>query len=254
MSSKHIEDNINSSIKRPQNSFMFFAQKNRHSFSKKYPRMRNDAISTLLGQEWVKLPSNDRQHYVDLAAEEKKRHQEKYPEYKYRPNTKKVKRQTQKIFKKRGRKCKVLAQGKPLIGYFEDTHFPKHISYNFLNTMSNENDSTESEDEFDLLEKYYKNMSLYSDQSKDEHTIPSNKISSTVLLHDISVESELLAYPTIYIPHEIEECSYPDTTILVNNYGINNYGINNYGIIDYDMIDYDQRWHDYEQANSFTLF
>jgi hypothetical protein len=246
MSSTNIEDNINSSIKRPLNSFMFFAQKNRHSFSKKYPHMRNDTISILLGQEWIKLPPNERQHYVNLASEEKIRHQEKYPKYKYKPRIRRIKTDGLKIFKKRGRKRKVLAHEEPLIGYFENIHFSEYTSCKFFNTMNNENDSTESEDEFDLLEKYYKNMSLYSDHSKDEQNISSNKfISDFLLLHDMpSVESEELAYPTVYIPHEIEECSYPDMTILVNDYGINDYGIN----------DYDQRWHDYEQINISTLF
>lgn len=215
MSSTHIDNTINSPIKRPQNSFMKFAQKNRHVYSKKNPDMTNSAISTLLGQEWAKLSLNDRQYYIDLAAEEKIKHQEKYPGYRYTPNINKMKKRNRKIFKKRGRKCKILAHKKqtiemPLMGYFENVNFQKCSSHKSFNTFSHSNYSTdtEEEDDFDRLQNYYKTISFES-------------VNYDVF--DVLQESfdEYILFPTVYISCDpFEECLDSDDCLHPINYDI----------------------------------
>ena len=158
-------------IKRPKNSFMIFAQKYRSIFSKQNPTLTNIEISKLLGNEWFKLSSNDRQYFDDLAANERKEHQVKYPQYKYRPKP----------------AIKSLnstpTQEMPLMGYFDDMA-PKHSNIIFHNslfpdnptcTLSHSNNTTDTEEEekeyFDRLQNYFESVNLEELSEYDDHTI-----------------------------------------------------------------------------------
>lgn len=75
-------------IKRPLNSFMVWAKERRRSMNKSNPRMRNADISKILGEEWRKMSSSDKQPYVQQAVYLRRQHKIEYPHYRYRPRRK----------------------------------------------------------------------------------------------------------------------------------------------------------------------
>ena len=70
-------------VKRPQNSFMCFAQRNRAKFRDDRPDTPNASISILLGQAWRAMDAAARKPYVDAARAEAVNHKENHPDYKY---------------------------------------------------------------------------------------------------------------------------------------------------------------------------
>ena len=75
-------------IKRPANSFMIWAKKNRTKISKENPILNNAQISKLLGQQWKTLSNEEKQICKDKAKQVKQEHKIQFPNYKYRPKKK----------------------------------------------------------------------------------------------------------------------------------------------------------------------
>ncbi len=55
------------------------------------PVTDNIEISVQLGKNWKAESADVKQYYFDLAVEERRKHQELYPDYKYQPRHKKAK-------------------------------------------------------------------------------------------------------------------------------------------------------------------
>ena len=49
------------------------------------------SLSRLCGEAWKALPPGEKKRYIDLAAEEKRRHAEMYPDYRYKPGPRRKK-------------------------------------------------------------------------------------------------------------------------------------------------------------------
>ncbi|KAL2351990.1 high mobility group box domain-containing protein, partial [Cryomyces antarcticus] len=72
-------------IPRPRNSFMLYRQHNQARFIDKHPGIANPEVSKILGELWKSEPASVKEKWKLLAEEEKLRHREKYPEYRYQP-------------------------------------------------------------------------------------------------------------------------------------------------------------------------
>lgn len=75
-------------IKRPLNSFMVWAKEQRRLMNRNNPRMRNAEISKILGEEWRKMPDEDKKPYVEEAVRLRRQHKVDHPNYRYRPRRK----------------------------------------------------------------------------------------------------------------------------------------------------------------------
>lgn len=75
-------------IKRPLNSFMIYRKSRYHDVAAQSGDCNNISVSRIIARLWAAEPENVKQHYQELAAEEKRRHQAMYPWYKYRPRKK----------------------------------------------------------------------------------------------------------------------------------------------------------------------
>lgn len=75
-------------IKRPLNSFMVWAKERRRLMNRNNPRMRNAEISKILGEEWRKMPEEEKKPYVDEAVRLRRQHKVDHPNYRYRPRRK----------------------------------------------------------------------------------------------------------------------------------------------------------------------
>ncbi|KAK4054724.1 hypothetical protein OIV83_000648 [Microbotryomycetes sp. JL201] len=92
-------------VRRPRNSFILFRT---HLNSKvdlfqmfSLGRQHATAASKVVGQLWSSLTREERRGWDKLAELEKKRHQEEFPEYKYRPKAKTSEREKPKKKKKK---------------------------------------------------------------------------------------------------------------------------------------------------------
>lgn len=73
-------------IPRPRNAFILFRQKYHQSvFGDSPGRTLNSEISRELGNRWRNLSPEEREHWNELAKEEKINHAKKYPDYRYTP-------------------------------------------------------------------------------------------------------------------------------------------------------------------------
>ncbi|GME88288.1 unnamed protein product [Ambrosiozyma monospora] len=73
-------------IPRPRNAFILFRQKHHQALLEEGNVIRtNPDVSRELGRRWRNLPPEEKEYWNKQAAEEKKRHAEKYPGYKYTP-------------------------------------------------------------------------------------------------------------------------------------------------------------------------
>ncbi|CCH42289.1 Sex-determining region Y protein [Wickerhamomyces ciferrii] len=73
-------------IPRPRNAFILFRQQHHQSVLDEGNVIRtNPDVSRELGKRWRDLSPKEKEHWNKLAEEEKKRHAEKYPGYRYIP-------------------------------------------------------------------------------------------------------------------------------------------------------------------------
>lgn len=82
--------------KRPMNAFMIFARRRRPQVSSENQALRTGEISKLLSKEWVSMPSNEKQFYLEQAKLLKDTFNTKYPDYVYRrrPNNSRKRRRS----------------------------------------------------------------------------------------------------------------------------------------------------------------
>ena len=79
-------------VKRPMNAFMLWSQSQRRAMSEQHPKMRNSEISTQLGKRWKMMTDAERKPFQDQSAELRAQHALRYPDYKYTPKKKVLKR------------------------------------------------------------------------------------------------------------------------------------------------------------------
>ncbi|KAK2768460.1 hypothetical protein FQN54_000315 [Arachnomyces sp. PD_36] len=72
-------------IPRPRNAFILYRQHYQASVVAQNPGLANPEISKIIGEQWRALPNEIKQEWKDLAEEEKARHQQQYPDYRYQP-------------------------------------------------------------------------------------------------------------------------------------------------------------------------
>lgn len=73
-------------IPRPRNAFILFRQKyHQLVLDESTEAKTNPEVSRELGRRWRALSPQEREHWLNLAEEEKKNHAKKYPNYRYTP-------------------------------------------------------------------------------------------------------------------------------------------------------------------------
>ncbi|KKK19460.1 hypothetical protein ARAM_004135 [Aspergillus rambellii] len=72
-------------IPRPRNAFILYRQHYQAAVVAQNPGLANPEISKIIGEQWRKLPQATKDEWKALAEEEKARHQQQYPEYRYQP-------------------------------------------------------------------------------------------------------------------------------------------------------------------------
>ncbi|XP_074528559.1 uncharacterized protein LOC141791805 [Halichoeres trimaculatus] len=78
-------------IKRPMNAYLVWSRSRRSALIKQNPGAKFTDISIYLGNEWSKLSEEERSPYFEMARKLKQLHQQKFPDYEYRPLLKKNK-------------------------------------------------------------------------------------------------------------------------------------------------------------------
>ncbi|KAL2801592.1 hypothetical protein BJX63DRAFT_438666 [Aspergillus granulosus] len=72
-------------IPRPRNAFILYRQHCQAAVVTQNPGVPIPEISKIIGKNWRKLPQATKDEWKNLANEEKARHQQQYPEYRYQP-------------------------------------------------------------------------------------------------------------------------------------------------------------------------
>ncbi|OJD35942.1 hmg box protein [Diplodia corticola] len=72
-------------IPRPRNAFILYRQHHQAAIVAQHPGLANPEISKIIGEQWKSQPEAVRNEWKALAEEEKLRHQQQYPEYRYQP-------------------------------------------------------------------------------------------------------------------------------------------------------------------------
>ncbi|KAF1991378.1 hypothetical protein K402DRAFT_409615 [Aulographum hederae CBS 113979] len=72
-------------IPRPRNAFILYRQHHQANIVNQNPGLANPEISKIIGEQWRAQPASVKSDWKRLAEEEKARHQQQYPEYRYQP-------------------------------------------------------------------------------------------------------------------------------------------------------------------------
>jgi len=88
-------------IKRPQNSFMVWASEMRLQIAKCNPTKTNSEISIILGKIWNDMSDEYKLNYKLQADLIKVEHSKKYPDYVFKPKTRKNREIKEKIIRKK---------------------------------------------------------------------------------------------------------------------------------------------------------
>ncbi|KAF2708241.1 hypothetical protein K504DRAFT_381956 [Pleomassaria siparia CBS 279.74] len=72
-------------IPRPRNAFILYRQHHQHAIVARNPELANPEISKIIGEQWQAESEREKKVWQDLAQEEKARHSEQYPDYRYQP-------------------------------------------------------------------------------------------------------------------------------------------------------------------------
>ncbi|KAF1940663.1 hypothetical protein EJ02DRAFT_445334 [Clathrospora elynae] len=72
-------------IPRPRNAFILYRQHHQQSIIARNAGLNNPEISKIIGEQWKAEGAEAKKNWQDLAQEEKARHQEQYPDYRYQP-------------------------------------------------------------------------------------------------------------------------------------------------------------------------
>ncbi|PFX19925.1 Transcription factor Sox-17-alpha [Stylophora pistillata] len=83
--SSYLEDDDDSHVKRPMNSFMIWAKIMRRKFAEENPKLHNAEISKLLGKAWNELTTKEKRPFVEKAERLRIRHMKEHPNYRYTP-------------------------------------------------------------------------------------------------------------------------------------------------------------------------
>ncbi|PNH40713.1 hypothetical protein VD0004_g6323 [Verticillium dahliae] len=72
-------------VPRPRNAFILYRQHHQAQVVSEHPGLANPDISKIIGEQWRQQPDNVKAGWKKLAEEEKVRHQQQYPDYRYQP-------------------------------------------------------------------------------------------------------------------------------------------------------------------------
>ncbi|KAI7238193.1 hypothetical protein KC330_g2720 [Hortaea werneckii] len=72
-------------IPRPRNAFILYRQHHQAQVVAQNPGLANPEISKIIGEQWQNQPLEIKNKWKALAEEEKLRHQQQYPTYRYQP-------------------------------------------------------------------------------------------------------------------------------------------------------------------------
>ncbi|GAB7352871.1 hypothetical protein MBLNU459_g3468t2 [Dothideomycetes sp. NU459] len=72
-------------VPRPRNAFILYRQTHQATVAAHNPGLANPDISKIIGEQWSNEPEDEKSRWKAYAEEEKLQHQQKYPEYRYRP-------------------------------------------------------------------------------------------------------------------------------------------------------------------------
>ncbi|KAI1005016.1 hypothetical protein K3495_g3200 [Podosphaera aphanis] len=72
-------------IPRPRNAFILYRQHFQAQVVAQNPKLANPEVSKVIGEQWKKLAPEAKDIWKRLAEEEKQRHLQKYPGYRYQP-------------------------------------------------------------------------------------------------------------------------------------------------------------------------
>ncbi|KAE9978088.1 hypothetical protein BLS_000864 [Venturia inaequalis] len=75
-------------IPRPRNAFILYRQRHQQSIVAQHPRLPNPEISKIAGELWRAEPDHVKSEWKSLADEEKSRHAQQYPDYRFQPRHK----------------------------------------------------------------------------------------------------------------------------------------------------------------------
>ena len=81
----YLDDDDDSHVKRPMNSFMIWAKIMRRKFAEENPKLHNAEISKLLGKAWNELTTKEKRPFVEKAERLRIRHMKEHPNYRYTP-------------------------------------------------------------------------------------------------------------------------------------------------------------------------
>lgn len=77
-------------VKRPMNAFMLWSKEKRRKISSVDPSLHNSHISKILGEEWKRLPMQDKDPYIKQSKLLMDKHKQEHPDYHYKPRQNKL--------------------------------------------------------------------------------------------------------------------------------------------------------------------